>query len=288
MMAPPQVAPVATSLDPILVENNPLHIKHHSKTFRVSSLLGIPVASLTYAQVLEHLEEQIIRRAKTYCVTLNLDILRLACQNSHFYETVQKADFIFADGMPLIWLSKMKTNQTIHPLPERVPGCDIVYDLCKSSHQKGYKIFMLGAGPGVADQAKRTLEERFPNIQIVGTYSPAAQELTVPERNDAIVELINQSQADILFVALGAPKQETWIRQNRDKLTPFVLIPCGASIDFIAGVQKKSPQWIGKLGLEWLFRLLCNPGRMFQRYILHDLPFLFKACYQTQLLQSNH
>jgi N-acetylglucosaminyldiphosphoundecaprenol N-acetyl-beta-D-mannosaminyltransferase len=214
--------------------------------------------------------------------------LRLAYENQDFHTVVKNADFVFADGMPVIWLSKLRTQHTgvTAPLNERVPGCDIVFDLCKRSHEKGYRIFMLGAGPGVAEEAKIKLEQMFPNIQIVGTYAPAPQELTVPEWSDGIVETINHSGADILFVALGAPKQETWIQQNRHKLNPYVIIPCGASIDFIAGVQKKSPKWLGKIGLEWLFRLACNPARLFNRYILNDFPFLFKAYYRTRLLQG--
>lgn len=256
--------------------------------FKVSYLLDIPIACLNYNQVLSYLEQRIAERVKTFCVTLNLDILRLTYENPDFHKVVKNADFVFADGMPVIWLSKLRTRQTglTAPLRERVPGCDIVYDLCRKSHEKGYRIFMLGAAPGVADCAKARLEQIFPNIKIVGTYSPSPQELTVPEWNDGIVETINHSQADILFVALGAPKQETWIFQNLEKLNPYVVIPCGASIDFIAGVQKKSPKWLGKIGLEWLFRLACNPGRLFERYIWNDVPFFLKAYYRTRLLQG--
>jgi N-acetylglucosaminyldiphosphoundecaprenol N-acetyl-beta-D-mannosaminyltransferase len=256
--------------------------------FKVSYLLDIPIACLNYQQVLNYLEQRIAERAKTFCVTLNLDILRLAYENPEFHAVVKSADFIFADGMPVIWLSRLRTRKTgiTAPLEERVPGCDIVYDLCRRSHEKGYRIFMLGAAPGVADQAKAKLERQFPNIQVVGTYSPTPQELSIPEWSDGIIETINHSQADILFVALGAPKQENWIHQNRHKLNPYVIIPCGASIDFIAGVQKKSPRWLGKIGLEWLFRLTCNPARLFNRYILNDFPFLLKAYYRTHLLQG--
>ncbi|MGG2382842.1 WecB/TagA/CpsF family glycosyltransferase, partial [Salmonella enterica] len=96
-------------------------------------------------------------------------------------------------------------------LPERVPGCDIVQDMCRLSHEKGYKLFMLGAGPGVAGIARQKLEQRFPNINIVGTYCPSAAELANDAQSEALIDAINASGADVLFVALGAPKQETWV-----------------------------------------------------------------------------
>ncbi len=173
--------------------------------------------------------------------------------------------------MPLVWLSKF----TKTPLPERVAGCDVVYDFCRLSHQKGYKLFFLGGAPGVADIAKEKLQVQYPHVQVVGTYSPEPSELSDPVASQQIVETINASGADVLMVALGAPKQEFWLAQHRNNLQAKILIPCGGSIDFIAGVQPKSPQWIGKLGLEWLYRLGTNPGKFFDRYLVKDLPFLF-------------
>ena len=143
----------------------------------------------------------------------------------------------------------------------------------KLSHEKNYKIFILGAAPGVAVTAKNNLEKTLPNIQITGTYSPKSNELTDEISCQNIISMINDSGADILFVALGAPQQEKWIGENYNELKTSVIIPCGASIDFIAGVQNKSPQWIGEIGFEWLYRLINNPKRLFKRYIIQDLPF---------------
>ncbi|WP_373530910.1 WecB/TagA/CpsF family glycosyltransferase [Vampirovibrio sp.] len=247
--------------------------------YKVSYVLNIPIASLTYQQVLSYLEEQIERKAKNFCVTLNLDILRLTNENESFFNVVKNADFIFADGMPIIWLSQAKglRSENTIPLPERVPGCDIVQDMCRLSHEKGYKLFILGAGPGVADMASQKLKQQLPNINVVGTYCPSAAELSNDAQSQEIIKTINATAAQVLFVALGAPKQENWVYRHRDQLAPYVILPCGGSIDFIAGTQKKSPTWLGNLGLEWLYRLACNPKRLFKRYILDDLPFLIKA-----------
>jgi exopolysaccharide biosynthesis WecB/TagA/CpsF family protein len=237
------------------------------------------ISRFTYSKVISYLETRIKEKQKTFCVTLNLDIMRIAYKKQEYYNILQSADFIFADGMPILWLSRLDKN----PVPERTAGSDIVYDLCKLSNEKGYKIFMLGAAPGVADKAKGKLEKSLPNIQVTGTYSPEPQELLDEDACQNIVEMINTSEADILFVALGAPKQEEWVSRYYNKLKPYVIIPCGGSIDFIAGTQSKSPQWIGKIGLEWLYRLINNPRRLFKRYIIQDLPFFLGLVLKMKL-----
>jgi N-acetylglucosaminyldiphosphoundecaprenol N-acetyl-beta-D-mannosaminyltransferase len=251
----------------------------HSHPFPIADVLGLPIASVTYDQVLAYLDNCLAAKRKTFCVTLNLDLLRLTTEKPNFYKAVKHCDFVFADGMPVLWLAGM--NKQNPPLPERVAGCDIAHDLCHLSHSKGYRLFILGAASGVADLAVEKLRAELPHLQVAGTYSPTFSELQNTTQSQAIVDRINAAGTDILLVALGAPKQELWIARNLTSLDVGVILPCGGSIDFIAGVQKKSPQWIGKLGLEWLFRMICNPVRLFDRYIIHDLPFLLRACLQV-------
>jgi len=236
------------------------------------SLLDLKFAAVTYSQLVALLSQRLDAQEKTLCVPVNLDVLRLAASDHKLHSTIQSASVVIADGMPLVWLSRF--SQT--PLPERLPGCELVLSLCRLAHEKGYKIFILGGAPGVAEQAKQQLEEDFPGIQIVGTEAPAAAQLTDAEESAQIVARINASEADILFVALGAPKQEYWLAAHRDELRPVCILPCGGSIDFIAGIQKKAPLWLGNLGVEWLYRLWHNPTRLYRRYILEDIPFLMK------------
>jgi N-acetylglucosaminyldiphosphoundecaprenol N-acetyl-beta-D-mannosaminyltransferase len=267
---------VVISLPTLPAQQPPVAPQH---AFPVSNVLGLPIACVTYQDVLNFLDLQLAARSKTFCVTLNLDILRLTAEKPDFHAVVKAADFVFADGMPILWLSQLnKSNPT---MPERVAGCDIAHDLCRMSHQKGYRVFILGAAPGVADLAVEKLRAELPNLQMAGTYSPAFSELQDAVQSQQIIDRINAAGTDILLVALGAPKQEMWIAKNLSQLDVAVILPCGGSIDFIAGVQKKSPRWIGKLGLEWVFRMACSPKRLFDRYIVHDLPFLVRACMQT-------
>jgi N-acetylglucosaminyldiphosphoundecaprenol N-acetyl-beta-D-mannosaminyltransferase len=257
---------------------NPNSVAKHP--FPVADVLGLPIACVTYVDVLSHFDNCLAQRKKTFCVTLNLDILRITSEKPDFHHVVKNCDFVFADGMPILWLSKL--NKQNPEIPERVAGCDIAHDLCRLSHRNGYRVFILGAAPGVADLAVEKLRVELPNMQVAGTYSPAFSELQDEAQNQAILDRINQANTDILLVALGAPKQEMWIAKNLSKLDVGVILPCGGSIDFIAGVQKKSPQWIGKLGLEWFYRMAYNPKRLFERYIVHDLPFLIRACLQSK------
>lgn len=239
--------------------------------YEYCNLEDLNFVRLKYNEILNFLENRIIKKEKTFCVTVNLDILRLAFKHPEYYQILKKSDFLIADGMPIVWLSKLIKQ----PIPERSAGSDIVYDFCKLSNEKQYKIFMLGAGINVANIAKEKLKQSMPNIQIVGVYSPTQEEIMDDDANRKIVEEINNSKADILFVALGAPKQETWVSKHYNLLSPYVIIPCGGSIDFLAGTQKKAGKIWGQLGLEWVYRFINNPKKFFKRYFLQDMPFLF-------------
>ncbi len=233
------------------------------------SLLGLSFPALSYQGLQQELLARLKRREKTFCLPINTDLLRMTIANGAFHQAAQHAHLVFADGMPVVWLSKL----TGRALPERIPGCDMVYDLCKLSGTHQYNIYILGAGPGVAQRAKETIEARYPDARIVGVYSPSFKELQEEQTNQAIIQEINAKQTDVLFVALGAPKQELWIDKHLHAIHATLIFPCGGSIDFIAGEQKKAPKWIGKLGLEWVFRLLSNPQKFYRRYLLEDIPF---------------
>jgi N-acetylglucosaminyldiphosphoundecaprenol N-acetyl-beta-D-mannosaminyltransferase len=247
-------------------------------------LLDLPIVPFTYPEVLHELESSILQNRKTFCVTLNLDMLRLSQQHADFASIIKEADLVFADGMPLVWLSRFSKT----PLPERVAGCDVGYDLCRLSHEKGYKVFFLGAAEGVAEKAKANLLKRYPKLQVVGTHSPSRETLENEAASFNLIEQINATGAHIVLVALGAPKQERWIARHREPLNANVILPCGGTLDFMAGVQSKAPSFLGRFGLEWLYRLLSNPSRLFERYILHDLPFLAALVSHLVLRGVNH
>jgi exopolysaccharide biosynthesis WecB/TagA/CpsF family protein len=200
-------------------------------------------------------------------VTVNLDFLRIARANESFRATVNGADLAVADGMPLVWASRLVGR----PLPERLTGNALVEECCRLSAKTGEKIFLLGAGPGVAERAARAVARQFPGAIVAGTYSPPFRALGAAE-DDAIVERVNRSAARILLVALGAPRQDLWIARRRTDLEVRIAMGVGCCLDILAGAVPRAPRWMQRAGLEWLFRFGHEPGRLWRRYFVEDLP----------------
>jgi exopolysaccharide biosynthesis WecB/TagA/CpsF family protein len=202
-------------------------------------------------------------------VTVNLDFVAISRREPAFRDTLNGADLAVADGMPLVWVSRMGDE----PLPQRLTGVDLVDECCQLAVETDTSIFLLGAAPGVAELAGQRLRERFPGLRIVGVYAPPFAPLTEDE-NERILQTVNAARPDFLFVALGAPQQDMWIRANRDRLDVPVCMGVGCVLDLLAGVVSRAPTWMQHAGLEWLFRLLQEPARLWRRYIVDDLPVL--------------
>lgn len=226
---------------------------------------------------------------KRMIVTPNPEMILEAQKNSKFLRILNNSNLNIPDGTGLLWAAKYLkiTEKTkfkaiklmkwvtsllaiaIYPpyihseIKERVTGADLMQEICKKSGKLKLKIFLLGAAEGVAEKVKNTLEKKYPEIQIVGTY--AGKPLTTEDNK--IREKVDKSKADIIFVAYGAPSQEFWIARNLKKFKTIKLaIGIGGTFDYIAGVQKRSPRWMQKLGLEWLYRLLQQPKRLRRIY----------------------
>jgi N-acetylglucosaminyldiphosphoundecaprenol N-acetyl-beta-D-mannosaminyltransferase len=202
-------------------------------------------------------------------VTVNLDFVAIARRDESFRETLNAAELAVADGMPLVWVSRLMGS----PVPARITGNDLVDECCRLAVETNSSIFLLGAAPGIADIAGKRLMERFPGLKVVGVYAPPFGPLTAAE-NEKILHRIQEVQPDFLFVALGAPQQDAWIRANRERLNVPVCRGVGGVFDLLAGVLARAPGWMQHAGLEWLFRLAQEPGRLWKRYIVDDLPVL--------------
>jgi N-acetylglucosaminyldiphosphoundecaprenol N-acetyl-beta-D-mannosaminyltransferase len=204
-------------------------------------------------------------------MTVNLDFLTLAEQNRDFRETINGADLAVADGMPLVWVSRLQRER----LPERIAGVELVNEACQMAASSGVGVFLLGAAPGVADAAALRLEHRIPGLRVVGAYSPPFGPLT-PEENARIIDMIRAAKPGYLFVALGAPHQDLWIREHRDQLDVPVAMGVGCVLDLLAGRVSRAPMWMQRSGLEWSYRLIHEPRRLWRRYIVDDLPMLVR------------
>lgn len=186
------------------------------------------------------------------------------------------------DGMSVVWLLRLKGHRNV----ERVYGPDLILELCKRSLEHGYRHFFYGGAPGVVEDLASRLRGRFDGIRIAGTYTPPFRPLTA-EEDQQIVELINASEANIVWIGLGAPKQELWMADHVGLIEGAVLVGVGAAFDFLSGHKPQAPHWMQRSGLEWLFRLGTEPRRLWRRYAHYPL-FVVLASAQLLGLKVNH
>lgn len=230
-------------------------------------VLGVPISKVTMAQATNMVDTFMKEEGLHAIYTPNPEIVMLAKDNPKFMETLKKADLVVPDGIGVVIASKIQKGEI---LEERVPGYDLVQNTMKQSVEKGYKYYFFGSKPGVADEAAKKMRETYKGIQIVGTRDGYFGK----EDEAAIIEDINTSGANILLVALGAPKQEEWIETHRKDLPNVkVAVGVGGSLDGMAGIVKRAPIAFQKLGLEWFYRLLKQPTR-FKRMLV--LPIFLK------------
>ncbi len=186
-------------------------------------------------------------------VTVNTEFVMEARRNSAFREVINSAALVVADGIGIVWATRLGKT----PVPERITGTDTIMALAKRCARSGYRLYLLGAAPGVAEQAGARLRAIAPGLEIAGTYagSPA------PGEEDGILERLHVANADVLCVAYGAPAQELWIKRNLARLPVAVAMGVGGAFDFLSGRQRRAPRLMQRLGLEWLYRLYREPWR---------------------------
>lgn len=218
------------------------------------SLLGIRIDCLSMGEAIEDFERYIAEKRPHHVVTADASMVVTARRDSELAAIVQKADLVTPDGAGLLWASKLLGRPILH----RVSGVDLVAELARLSARKGYRLYFLGAAPGVADAAAQNLRERFAGAQIVGTRHG----FFTPADEAGIVDDIAKAQPDVLLVAFGIPKQEKFIDRHKDALGVPILIGVGGSFDVYSGRVKRAPKWMQNRGLEWLYRLWQNPRKL--------------------------
>lgn len=214
-------------------------------------------------------------------MTANVDFLRLGLEHAWFRDLVNGADLVVPDGMPLVWASRLRGE----PLPCRLSGIDVILACAGLAVERDYGLFLLGAGPQVAADAAEALRARFPGLRIAGTYAPFPVPFS-PQQAAATVEQIRQSRPDILLVAFGAPDQERWIATYREQLGVPLSIGVGGALDILAGRIGRAPLWMQRNGLEWAYRMVREPRRLWKRYLIHDLPIFIRLMRQSRAARS--
>jgi N-acetylglucosaminyldiphosphoundecaprenol N-acetyl-beta-D-mannosaminyltransferase len=225
--------------------------------YRSVRILGVRVDGVTFAGMLDCMEAWIqedpaTRRPHQIC-TINPEFVMAARDRPSFAAVLEAADLCIPDGVGLLWAAR-RVGQ---PLPERVTGSDGVPLISERAANKGWRLFLLGAGPGVAERAAMVLMARYPGLLVAGACAGSPADADAPE----IIERIRAAQPDVLFVAYGAPKQDFWIAKHGAAAGVPAMMGVGGSLDFLVGVQKRAPGWVRRLNLEWLYRLIAQPWR---------------------------
>ena len=232
-------------------------------------IAGVGIDNITMDQTLSFIEELIQKRKVSYVVTPNVDHIIKLQRDLEFKKIYREAACVLPDGMPLLWAGRFLGT----PLKEKVSGSDLVPRLCEIAAQKGYKLFFIGGKVGAAYKAKELLEKRLTSIKIVGVCRPPLGSEEDSEENRKIEKMIEETAPDILFVGFGVPKQEKWIYKHYKSLGIPVSIGVGGTLDILAGMARRAPYWMQTSGLEWFWRLMMDPMRLWKRYLVDDMQF---------------
>jgi N-acetylglucosaminyldiphosphoundecaprenol N-acetyl-beta-D-mannosaminyltransferase len=235
-------------------------------------LHGLQIDALTEAGTIAAILGALDERRGGCVVTPNLDHVRQFAQRPELRPIFERADLVVADGMPLVWASRLQGT----PLPERVAGSDLVWSLTAEAALHGRSVFLLGGAPGASEAAEARLRALYPGARIGGRLSPPLGFERDPAEMERIRRALVEAQPDIVYVALGFPKQERLIAYLRPDFPHAWFLGVGFSLSFIAGEAARAPAWMIRLGLEWTHRMAQEPRRLAKRYLVHDLPFALR------------
>lgn len=238
-------------------------------------ILNVPISQTNYIEVLRKVKNVIIKQKKIHICVCAVHLIMEAQKNKFLLSGLQNADIVTLDGMPLVWISKLYGNKDA----SRVYGPDLTLMMCELSRKNNYKIFLLGGAKEQSKKLSNELKKRFENLNIVGFQDTPIRPIP-KKQNEVIVKEINNLKPDIIFVGLGCPNQELWMIENREKISAPIMIGVGAAFDFITGNVKQAPKWMQNSGLEWLYRLIQEPRRLWRRYFILNMLFTLKVSKQ--------
>ena len=241
------------------------------------TIRSVSFSPMTERECAAHVIRESVQEHGGWVVTVNTDILLRYERDEDFRALIQPATLFVADGMPVIWASRLAGE----PLPERVAGSSLLFSICEAAAAKQRSVFLLGGNPGTAEVAARVLTKRYPNLQVVGTHCPDRGFLDRQQEVDAMRRAVDDARPDIVFVALGCPLQDRVIALLYPEMPSVWWLGVGISLSFAAGEISRAPEWMQKYSLEWVHRLAQEPHRLARRYLRDDLP------YAVRLLSSS-
>jgi N-acetylglucosaminyldiphosphoundecaprenol N-acetyl-beta-D-mannosaminyltransferase len=231
--------------------------------------MGLGVHAITEKECVAFVADAWAERRGGWLHTVNLDHLRMILAGQFFADEILAADLCVCDGLPMVWASRLQGT----PLPERVAGSDLIRSLTAAAAETGRRVFFLGGNPGSAEGAAAQLQIEFPGFEVAGIACPDFGFEKDPAQLAALTELMVQAKPDLVFVAVGAPKSERLIQEWRKLLPSAWWAGVGISFSFVTGEVKRAPRWMQVTGVEWIHRLLQEPGRLAKRYLVYGLPF---------------
>lgn len=241
----------------------------YSHNILTKNIISVPVTTLGFDPLISLIGEWGQQRKSKYVCVANVHMLIEAYKNPAFCKILENADLVTPDGMPLVWMLKLFGVKK----PNRIAGMDILLALCKYSAENKINLFFVGSTDKILQKIQSRIELEFPKVTIVGMESLPFKPVTELKNKD-LIERINKSQANIILVALGCPKQEQWMAMHKGQIKG-VMIGLGAAFEVFAGEKKWAPLWIRQAGLEWLFRLVQEPRRLWKRYLYTNSFFIY-------------
>jgi N-acetylglucosaminyldiphosphoundecaprenol N-acetyl-beta-D-mannosaminyltransferase len=232
------------------------------------SILGAPVTALPFETQVSEITTWAKKRENRYVCVANVHMLVEAHWHADFAKVLEQADLVTPDGMPLVWVLRLMGIKR----QNRVAGIDLFLALCAKAEQNGIPIYFVGSQATILERIRVRLMQEFPKLQIAGLAPLPFRSLAMQER-EKLLDDIEDSRAGLVFVSLGCPKQEKWMHQNRDRVSA-VMLGLGGVFPIYAGLQRRAPRLVREWGLEWLYRLVQEPGRLWKRYLVTNLVFL--------------
>ena len=250
-------------------------MKNKPKEICRANVLGVGISALNLDLAVAAVAQALEQKAKGYVCVTGVHGVSEAQHDTAFRAILNRAFLNTPDGMPMVWLGRWQGFGAM----ARVYGPDLMLRVCELSQAQGWTHFLYGGAPGVAEELQNRLEHRFPAIKIVGTYTPPFRPLTTAEEQE-LVRVVQAVKPNVFWVGLSTPKQEKFMAQYWQKLDATLFFGVGAAFDFHAGRARQAPLWMQRSGLEWLFRLACDPGRLWKRYLKNNPLFIVRALCQ--------
>lgn len=256
------------SLMPSSLEPHYTYLENSDEGYETVDVLGIPIGTFTRSDLTRQFQSLLEHGKRGWISYINVYTLNLACTHAWFHRYLKNSILTYCDGQG-VRFGALLTGKRIK---ERIVFTDWIYDVCEVALRTGKGIYLLGATEEVLSKAQSVLSNRFPNLAIRGTHHGYFSD----NEQVSVVQHINQSGADIVIVGMGMPRQEKWISEHSNNLRSSLILNAGSCFDFVAGTKRRCPEWMGTMGLEWLFRFIQEPRRLWQRYLIGNPLFILR------------